>query len=213
MLRPACPSPREALPLLGEVPSAHTGERGLRGRTWCRPEKTERSVDNSFPHWLSLRPGTLSVSLSLDSSPEGGAKGVERTHSPREALPLLGEVPSAHTGERGLRGRTRCRPEKTGRCADNSFPYWQSLSHGDPSVSLTLDSSPEGGAKGVNEAAALIIIISDMHNVKFAATCLPNHRHSEEGEARRGSPFSLRRTKTLHSPKGMRIATSLRSSQ
>ena len=69
----------------------------------------------------------------------------------REALPLLGEVPSAHTGERGLRGRTRCRWEKTGRSADYSFPYWQFLSPGDPSVSLSLDSSPKRGAKGVDE--------------------------------------------------------------
>ena len=33
---------------------------------------------------------------------------------------------------------------------DNSFPYWQSHSHGDPSVSLALDSSPKRGAKGVD---------------------------------------------------------------
>ena len=66
----------------------------------------------------------------------------------RRALPLLGEVPSAHTGERGLRGRLRCRREKTVPSADYSFPYRQSLSHGDPSVSLSLDSSPKRGAKG-----------------------------------------------------------------
>ena len=132
--------------------------------------------------------------------------------SPREALPLLGEVPSAHTGERGLRDRTRCRREKTERSADNSFSYWQSLSPGDPSVSLTLDSSPKRGAKGVGESRR-----TDYYNLRHAQCKnrrnprTPHLRHSEEGNARRGNPFSLRRTKTLHSPKGMRIATSLRS--
>ena len=125
------PSPRRALPLLGEVPSAHTGERGLRGRTRCRREKTGRSADNSFSHWQSLGTGALSVTFG-DSSPKGGAKGGDEKPSPRRALPLLGEVPSAHTGERGLRGRTRCRWEKTGRSADYSFPYWQFLGTGDP---------------------------------------------------------------------------------
>ena len=94
------------------------------------------------------------------SSPERGAKGAPRfvaeasgrVPSPRRALPLLGEVPSAHTGERGLRGRLRCRREKTERGAEYSFPHRQSHSHGDPSVSLTLDSSPKRGAKGVDSA-------------------------------------------------------------
>ena len=67
----------------------------------------------------------------------------------------------------------------------------------DPSVSLTLASSPNRGAEGGVM----------MQNVKNGATSLPNHRHSEEGEARRGNPFPLRRTKITHSPKGMRIAT------
>ena len=75
-----------------------------------------------------------------------------RFRHPREALPLLGEVPSAHTGERGLRGRTRSRAEKTERSTDISFPHRHSHSHGDPSVSLTLDSSPKRGAKGVYES-------------------------------------------------------------
>ena len=111
---------REALPLLGEVPSAHTGERGRRGRMRCRREKTERSADHSFPHWHSLSPGDPSVSLTLDSAPKRGAKGVD---SPlREALPLLGEVPSAHTGERGLRSKLRRRAEKTGRAPTILFP-------------------------------------------------------------------------------------------
>ena len=158
---------RRALPLLGEVPSAHTGERGLRSRTRSRREKTERSADNSFPYWHSLSHGDPSVSLALASSPKRGAKGVDsapapqgaadlvvvqescgvHVPSPRRALPLLGEVPSAHTGERGLRSRTRCRAEKKVPSTTILFPI------GTPtalSVSLALDSSPEGGAKGVD---------------------------------------------------------------
>ena len=34
--------------------------------------------DNSFPYCHSLSPAALSVSLSLASSPEGGAKGVDQ---------------------------------------------------------------------------------------------------------------------------------------
>ena len=41
----------------------------------------------------------------------------------------------------------QCRREKTERSADLSFPYWQSLSPGDPSVTFG-DSSPKRGAKG-----------------------------------------------------------------
>ena len=37
-------------------------------------EKTECTTDNSFPSRHSPAPGALSVSLALDSSPEGGAK-------------------------------------------------------------------------------------------------------------------------------------------
>ena len=48
-------------------------------------------------------------------APLGAAAVDGRVPSPRRALPLLGEVPSAHTGERGLRGRMRSRREKTGR--------------------------------------------------------------------------------------------------
>ena len=43
----------------------------------------------------------------------------------------------------------QCRREKTERSADLSFPYWQSLSPGDPSVTFG-DSSPKRGAKGVD---------------------------------------------------------------
>ena len=79
---------------------------------------------------------------------------------PRRALPLLGEVPSAHTGERGRRSVDRGRWEKTVRNAEESFPHWQSLSSGDPSVSLMLDSSPKRGAKGVIRDRRAEFIIS-----------------------------------------------------
>ena len=65
------PSPRRALPLLGEVPSAHTGERGLQTQTRCRTEKTAPTPTILFP---TGTPSALSVSLALDSSPKGGAK-------------------------------------------------------------------------------------------------------------------------------------------
>ena len=58
-------SPRRALPLLGEVPSAHTGERGLRTQTRSRPDKTGRSADISFSHRQSLGTGTLSALAAL----------------------------------------------------------------------------------------------------------------------------------------------------
>ena len=70
-----------------------------------------------------------------------------RFRQSREALPLLGEVPSAHTGERGLRSGIRGGGKRQ-NAVRTIFSYWHSLSHGDPSVSLTLDSSPKRGAKG-----------------------------------------------------------------
>ena len=107
--------------------------------------------------------------------------------SPRRALPLLGEVPSAHTGERGLRGRTRSRREKTERSADNSFPYWQFLSHGDPSVSLTLDSSPKRGAKGVDESRR-----ADLDNAAKRRRGLRGWTRSREEKRTHCRPFSTR---------------------
>ena len=44
-----------------------------------RPEKTEHTTNHSFPHRHFLKPGDPSVSLSLDSSPKRGAKGVDYT--------------------------------------------------------------------------------------------------------------------------------------
>ena len=173
--------------------------------------KDRAQCDNSFPYWQSLSHGDPSVSLALASSPKRGAKGVD---SPREALPLLGEVPSAHTGERGLRGRLRCKREKTERSADHSFPHWHSLSHGALSVTFG-DSSPKGGAKGVDENRRV--------GLYFFRNEPCRKRRSQPKQPvipRRAKPdvgirFSLRRTKIIHSPKGMRIATSLvpRSSQ
>ena len=159
----------------------------------------------------------LSVSLALDSSPEGGAKGVYKSAQPahqtsvippkgtrrqsrrrerakpdvgirspyaalilctlprdadcrvarpsllamtgqfslarrfrqnREALPLLGEVPSAHTGERGRRSRTRCRREKTGRTPPILFSIGSFSAMATPQALRA--SSPKRGAKGVD---------------------------------------------------------------
>ena len=94
-------------------------------------------------------PAALSVTYG-DSSPEGGAKGVdENSPAPQGAAPLRG---SGAERRRGRQTQTRCRAEKTGRSADISFLSWHSLSPGDPSVSLALDSSPKRGAKGVDQA-------------------------------------------------------------
>mgnify|MGYP004679831575 CR=1 FL=1 len=91
----------------------------------------------------------LSVSLSLDSSPEGGAKGVdENSPAPQGAAPFRG---SGAERRRGLRSEEIADREKTVRSADHSFPTRHSPDHGDPSVSLSLDSSPKRGAKGVDE--------------------------------------------------------------
>ena len=70
----------------------------------------------------------------------------------------------------------------------HSFPHWHFLSLGDPSVSLSLASSPKRGAKGVDESPRADFDIVRTINRRNR---LPNHRHSEEGEARRGNPFSF----------------------
>ena len=152
--------------------------------------------------------------------PKGGA-----CPPPRRALPLLGEVPSAHTGERGLRGRTRCRPEKTAATPAHSFPYRHSHSPGDPSVSLSLDSSPKRGAKGVDlsRRADLYFFRNEPCRTRrspLTPTSVISPKGTRRQSRRRGrakpdvgirSP--LRRSWYSVCPKGMRIATSLRSSQ
>ena len=65
------PAPQGAAPLRG---SGAERRRGLQSGETASMEKTECTTDNSFPHWHSPDPGALSVSLALDSSPEGGAK-------------------------------------------------------------------------------------------------------------------------------------------
>ena len=65
-------------------------------------EKTECSADHSFPSRHSPDPGTLSVSLALDSSPEGGAKGEAppalRAHFAR----LCAEADALHRADPGF---------------------------------------------------------------------------------------------------------------
>ena len=131
----------------------------------------------SFPLCSSLHSGDPSVSLTLASSPKRGAKGVDENPSPRRALPLLGEVPSAHTGERGRQTRTRSRAEKTVPSADHSFPHRQFLSHGDPSVSLSLDSSPKRGAKGVDENPSVDLTVDSVSLRLGHGAALTCHRH------------------------------------
>ena len=125
------PSPRRALPLLGEVARSAEGVSGVEFGAGGKRQYAVRTI--LFPLGSPI---AMAPPQSLrDSSPKRGAKGVDSTprpsgrcrchlvrSSPRRALPLLGEVPSAHTGERGLRGRLRCRWEKTGRTSTILFP-------------------------------------------------------------------------------------------
>ena len=143
-------APRSAAPLRGSPQCAHWGK-GSPESDKSRREKTGRSADISFPSWQFLCHGDPSVSLTLDSSPKRGAKGVgQDSLAPQGAAPLRGSPQCAHWGK-GSPESDKSRREKTGRSADISFPSWQFLCHGDPSVSLTLDSSPKRGAKGVGQ--------------------------------------------------------------
>ena len=88
----------------------------------------------------------------------------------REALPLLGEVPSAHTGERGLRGRTRCRPEKTGRSATILFPTGTPSAMATPQSRLRSTAPLKGAPRAYTKAAALNYTSSAMNHAENGAT-------------------------------------------
>ena len=78
--------------------------------------------------------------------PKRGAKG-----APQGAAPFRGSPQCAHWGKGSPESDTV--QERKGRTHPaHSFPHWHSLSPGDPSVSLSLDSSPKRGAKGVDES-------------------------------------------------------------
>ena len=138
----AIPAPQGAAPLRG---SGAERRRGLQSGETASMEKTGRSADNSFPHWQSPDHGDPSVSLSLDSSPKRGAKGVDQdSPAPQGAAPFRG---SGAERRRGLQSGETASMEKTVRTTDNSFPTRHSPDPAALSVSLALDSSPEGGAK------------------------------------------------------------------
>ena len=83
-------APQGAAPLRG---SGAERRRGLQSGETASMEKTECSADHSFSTRHSHSPGDPSVSLSLDSSPKRGAKGVdEATPAPQGAAPLTREV-------------------------------------------------------------------------------------------------------------------------
>ena len=136
------PAPQGAAPLRG---SGAERRRGLQSGETASMEKTECSADHSFSTRHSHSPGDPSVSLSLDSSPKRGAKGVdENSPAPQGAAPLRG---SGAERRRGLQSGETASMEKTECSADHSFPSRHSPDPGALSVSLALDSSPEGGAK------------------------------------------------------------------
>ena len=121
--------------------------RGLRGGTRCRPEKTGRTPTILFPIGTL---SALSVSLALDSSPKGGAKGGDSAHlAPQGAAPFRGSPQCAHWGK-GSPDSDSVQTGKDRTHPTHSFPHRHFHSPGDPSVSLTLDSSPNRGAKGVD---------------------------------------------------------------
>ena len=83
----------------------------------------------------------------------------KQTPAPRFAAEISERVPPAPQGaaplrgsgaerRRGLQSEEIADREKTVRSADHSFSTRHSHSPGDPSVSLSLDSSPKRGAKG-----------------------------------------------------------------
>ena len=115
---------------------------------------------------------------------------LRRFRQNRRALPLLGEVPSAHTGERGLRTRTRCRPEKTGRTFAHSFSHWHSLSHGALSVLAALGhlSQRERQGRGLSPRAGLYFFRNEPCRKRRSQ---PTQALSFRGAKRRGNPFSL----------------------
>ena len=136
------PAPQGAAPFRG---SGAERRRGLQSGETASMEKTECSADHSFPSRHSPDHGDPSVSLSLDSSPKRGAKGVdENSPAPQGAAPLRG---SGAERRRGLQSGETASMEKTECTTDNSFPSRHSPDPGALSVSLALDSSPEGGAK------------------------------------------------------------------
>ena len=91
------PAPQGAAPFRG---SGAERRRGLQSGETASMEKTECTTDNSFPHRHSPDHGDPSVSLSLDSSPKRGAKGVdENSPAPQGAAPLRGSPQCAHWGK------------------------------------------------------------------------------------------------------------------
>ena len=91
------PAPQGAAPFRG---SGAERRRGLQSGETASMEKTECSADHSFPSRHSPDHGDPSVSLSLDSSPKRGAKGVdENSPAPQGAAPFRGSPQCAHWGK------------------------------------------------------------------------------------------------------------------
>ena len=85
----------------------------------------------------------------------------KQTLAPQGAAPLRG---SGAERRRGLQSEEIADREKTVRSADHSFSDWQSHNPSDPSVSLSLDSSPKRGAKGA---------LHHKHNRRGRPLCRP----------------------------------------
>ena len=116
---------RGALPLLGEVPSAHTGERGRRGTESAIWEKKEQSLENLCHSETSDRRHWSWESVSFS--------GRQYIYAWR-----IGDADCRVASLLAMTG---------GFDSVLSFLPCSRCHSGDPSVDLTVDSSPSRGAK------------------------------------------------------------------
>ena len=136
-------APQGAAPLRGSPQCAHWGK-GSPELEKSRWEKTGRSADISFPKWQSLSHGTLSVLAALGHLSQRERQGRRLSPSPRGALPLLGEVPSAHTGERGRRSRIRAGGKRQDAVQTILFPLGSFSAMATPQSRYRSTAPPKG---------------------------------------------------------------------
>ena len=93
------------------------------------------------------------------------------------------------------------------------FPIGSPSAMATPQSRLRSTAPLRGEPRAETEAAALIYTSSAMNHAEIGATAYPTSVIPRRAKPDVGIRSPLRRTKTTHIPKGMRIATSLRSSQ
>ena len=109
-------------------------------------------------------------------SPLGGMTGqfslLRRFRQNREALPLLGEVPSAHTGERGLRSWIRAGGKRQDAVPTILFPIGSLSAMATPQSRSRSTAPLRGEPRAETKAAALIYTSSAMNHAEIGATNL-----------------------------------------